>query len=233
MTQVSIPNRPLGSDTRSIEMILADFDAITAVINGELDATNMSPTGQSGMYLPGDLIISAAATRAGCLLCNGAAVSRGTYAPLFTAIGTAFGAGDGSSTFNVPNYLGRVIVGAGSGSGLTARGLGSSGGEESHVLSPAELASHGHGITDPGHGHGITDPGHAHGGATGSILATGGANVNLGAGGIAYAYTTTDSRGTGVSVQGSGTGVSVQANGSNYGHNNMQPFGTANVFIKT
>lgn len=45
------------------------------------------------------------------LLCDGAAVSRTTYARLFGVIGTTFGAGDGSTTFNVPNMLGRVPIG--------------------------------------------------------------------------------------------------------------------------
>ena len=47
----------------------------------------------------------------GWLLCNGAAVSRTTYANLFQAIGTAWGAGDGSTTFNLPNFTGRVVQG--------------------------------------------------------------------------------------------------------------------------
>jgi hypothetical protein len=48
MTFVTIPNRPLGTDTRSIEMLLADFDAITSTINGGLDAGNMSASGLAG-----------------------------------------------------------------------------------------------------------------------------------------------------------------------------------------
>lgn len=63
----------------------------------------------------GDIIPSGASTRAGCLLCDGSAVSRSTYAALFTAIGTNFGVGDGSTTFNVPNLPGRTLIGAGTG----------------------------------------------------------------------------------------------------------------------
>ena len=47
------------------------------------------------------------------LLCNGAAVSRTTYAKLFEAIGTTYGAGDGSSTFNLPNLTDKFIQGSG------------------------------------------------------------------------------------------------------------------------
>ena len=48
----------------------------------------------------------------GTLYCNGAAISRTTYSELFAAIGTTYGAGDGSTTFNVPDLRGRWIVGA-------------------------------------------------------------------------------------------------------------------------
>lgn len=46
---------------------------------------------------------------AGYLPCNGAAVSRTTYANLFAVIGTTYGAGDGSTTFNVPNIAGSIL----------------------------------------------------------------------------------------------------------------------------
>lgn len=49
----------------------------------------------------------------GWLLCNGATVSRTAYSALFNIIGTTYGSGDGSTTFNVPNLLGRTVVGAG------------------------------------------------------------------------------------------------------------------------
>ncbi|WP_411330104.1 tail fiber protein [Desulfovibrio desulfuricans] len=60
----------------------------------------------------GDIVASLSATRVGGLLMNGAAVSRTTYAALFALIGTTFGAGDGSTTFNLPNAGGRVLQGA-------------------------------------------------------------------------------------------------------------------------
>ena len=47
----------------------------------------------------------------GYLLCDGSAVSRTDYADLFTAIGTVYGAGDGASTFNLPDLSGRVVLG--------------------------------------------------------------------------------------------------------------------------
>src|SRR3990172_12282623 len=56
-----------------------------------------------------------AAAPAGWLLCDGAAVSRTTYADLFAAIGTAFGVGDGGTTFNIPHLKGRAPIGGGTG----------------------------------------------------------------------------------------------------------------------
>lgn len=73
-----------------------------------------------------------AAAPTGWLLCDGSAVSRTTYADLFSAIGETYGAGDGMTTFNVPDMRGRVSVGAGTGAGLTARTLGDTGGAETH-----------------------------------------------------------------------------------------------------
>jgi microcystin-dependent protein len=91
----------------------------------------------------------------GYLLCNGAAVSRTTYARLFTAIGTAWGVGNGSTTFNVPDGRGRTMIGAGTGSGLTARTLGTSLGEESHTQTTDELVAHDHAYNHDGAEQGV------------------------------------------------------------------------------
>lgn len=80
----------------------------------------------------------------GWLDCFGQAVSRTTYAALFNAISTTYGAGDGSTTFNVPDFRGRTVVGAGTGAGLTNRTRGASGGSETHPLTAAENGVHGH-----------------------------------------------------------------------------------------
>lgn len=85
----------------------------------------------------------------GFLICDGSAVSRSTYSALFEAIGTIFGAGDGSTTFNLPDLSGRVAVGR-----SVNRLLGSTGGEESHALISNEMATHNHEY--PQHGHNNT-----------------------------------------------------------------------------
>lgn len=67
------------------------------------------------IVLPVGSVIASAmnTTPDGYLICNGAAISRTTYAALFAAIGTIYGTGDGSTTFNLPNLVGRVIQGTG------------------------------------------------------------------------------------------------------------------------
>lgn len=78
------------------------------------------------------------------LPCDGHAVSRTDYVALFAICGTTFGAGDGSTTFNLPDLRGRVAVGTGQQSGGTAFATGDTGGEEKHQLDTSELASHDH-----------------------------------------------------------------------------------------
>ena len=67
----------------------------------------------------------------GWLKANGAAISRTTYAALFSAIGTTFGAGDGSTTFNIPDLRGEFLRGLDNGRGVdSARVLGSAQGDD-------------------------------------------------------------------------------------------------------
>lgn len=75
----------------------------------------------------------------GFLLCDGAAYSRTEYAELFAAIGTMYGEGDGSTTFNVPDLVERVPAGAGDN-----HAAGQMVGEETHTLTPDEMPAHSH-----------------------------------------------------------------------------------------
>ena len=77
----------------------------------------------------------------GWLLCDGSAVSRTIYSELFTVIGTTYGTGDGSTTFNLPDLRNRFMVGAGDEYELNDKG-----GEKAHALTVDELAHHRHDI---------------------------------------------------------------------------------------
>lgn len=103
----------------------------------------------------------------GFLFENGAAVSRATYSLLFARLGTSFGAGDGSSTFNLPDKRNVTAIGKGNMGGAADRGLlaasivgfnpltlGAAGGSQVVIL-----PFHGHPLFDPGHTHGVTGVG--------------------------------------------------------------------------
>jgi microcystin-dependent protein len=107
----------------------------TQIATTAFTIANGTPTGSLLMW-------TTASAPTGYLLCAGAAVSRTTYASLFAVIGTTFGIGDGSTTFNVPNYTNRMPYGT---------TIGSTGGSADAIV-----VSHTHTISDPGHIHNRT-----------------------------------------------------------------------------
>jgi microcystin-dependent protein len=151
----------------------------------------------------------------GYLLCDGTAVSRTTYANLFTVIGTTYGAGDGSTTFNVPNLKGRVVlcVGDSGTAGHTNHALASSGGEEAHTLTTNEIPSHTH--NGPNHSH-------SYGDTTGTTLV-----VQSGSG-----ATVVNQAGNTLLTGAAGTGATTSTGGS-VGHNTLPPYLTLNYIIRT
>lgn len=113
------------------------------------------PTVPAGLIEP----FAGSTVPAGFLLCDGSAVSRSDYATLFEVIGTTFGAGDGETTFNLPDLSGRVPLGV-----SMSHALGSTGGSETVTLDESELPAHTHEV--PQHGHadtiGATTPAFSH-----------------------------------------------------------------------
>lgn len=134
----------------------------------------LTPVGSITMYGGG-------VAPTGWLLCNGAAVSRTEFANLFNAIGASFGAGDGTTTFNVPNFQAQFPVGV---SGTAPYTMGGTGGAASVALAVGDLPPHNHPASassssssstsigaSGGHAHsasGSSDSqgGHGHGGST-------------------------------------------------------------------
>lgn len=106
-----------------ITLTTAQRDALTAangmaIYNSTLGLVQVYQSGAWASVSPydvGDLTWSTRTSKTGWLKCDGTAVSRTTYSDLYTLIGTTYGVGDGSTTFNLPNVAGRVLLGAGAG----------------------------------------------------------------------------------------------------------------------
>lgn len=160
----------------------------------------MAPT---GCVLP----FAGATAPTGWLLCFGQAVSRTTFATLFAALGTTYGAGDGSTTFTLPDLRGRVAAGEDdmggtaasrlttAGSGVNGVVLGATGGAQTHTLGVTEMPAHTHG--------------------------TGGDNLTVSAGGQSVRY--------GNNL----TTLATSSTGGGLAHNNTQPTIVLNYIIKT
>jgi microcystin-dependent protein len=184
------------------------------------EATNGELAFPTGSMFPFAGASAPAATVGGVaawLLCNGAAVSRTTYATLFAVLGSTYGAGDGSTTFNVPDLRGRIPMGAGTGTGLNASGTGAPTGtaqtartrgewlgEETHLLTGAESGT----------------SAHVHPGDNGQFWVNPGGGAVMGGGGFQALAGRAN------------TGTSTQANAANR-HATVPPVIITNYLIKT
>lgn len=193
-------------------------------------------------YVPTGTVLPFAGTTAPTdyLLCYGQAVSRTTYAGLFAVIGTTYGAGDGSTTFNLPDLRGRVIAGQDDMGGTSANRLtnqsggvdgdtlGATGGAETHTLTEAQMPSHTHGSgtlatgSAGSHSHTLADNAWAGtkndgGGSPGSINVGTAATQSTNSAG-AHTHTITGS---------------TASAGSDAAHNNVQPTIILNYIIRT
>lgn len=176
---------------------------------------------------------AAASAPSGWLLCDGSNVSRTTYAALFEAIGTTYGAGNGSTTFGIPNLKGRVPVGLDT-SQAEFDALGETGGAKTHTLTVSEMPSHTHtqdahthtGTTNNNgsHSHGYIQPYNTSGmgpaGSYGFYHYARGAITDA-AGEHAHSFTTNSATATN------------QNTGGGQAHNNLQPYIVLNYIIKT
>lgn len=178
----------------------------------------------------------------GWLECDGSVVSRNVYADLFNVAGVTWGAGDGVSTFNLPDLRGRSLIGR---DGTHA--LGATGGAAAVNLSVGQLPSHSHAVTDPAHTHVFTgvahthvvsDPGHAHSESVATAASTAGAA----AGGATPGSGTTGSNTTGITNQATvatgtnaatATGITIQNTGAGDPVPTQSPFAAVVYMVKT
>ena len=182
---------------------LADNSVTTVKI---LDGSVTSGKLAAGAALPAGAVMPFAMATAptGWFSCDGALLSRTTYALLFAAIGTTFGVGDGSTTFAIPDLRGRFVRSTGTDGTATALALG--------VKQTSANLLHTHGVTDPGHNHYVNDPGHAHFVNDTDTTTNGLANVN-GKAGADQGNVPTSGSLTGIYLSASGTSISIQNSG--------------------
>jgi microcystin-dependent protein len=176
----------------------------------------------------------------------------GTQSGVHTLYHCPYGLGNGSTTFNAPDFRGRIPVGKGSGAGLTARPLGYSFGAETVALATTELPSHNHTLTDSGHTHtgtsGNQSANHVHTPQTdGVAIGQGQYGFSAVGGGyqpiliISYsdtgsyvAYGGTSADHTHSFTTGSGNAnITIGNSGSGTAHQNMHPSLCVNYIIKT
>ena len=163
-----------GTDTeRAVTpAILANrITALTAAINASIPTGTVVQTASNAGSAP-----------SGWLYCRGQAVSRTTYSGLFTAIGESYGAGDGSTTFNVPNMLGRFPRGFNTGDASQPDNGRTWGSTQTDALE-----NHGHSVTDPGHQHSAASVGGAESNQSRDLSYCGGSTTSTNTTGITIA----------------------------------------------
>lgn len=220
---INLTDNTLTGTTAQFNTALSDADfATTALLEARM------PVGAVNMWVTGT-------APSGWLLCQGQAVSRSTYSGLFAVLGTTYGAGDSSTTFNLPDLRGRVPMGAGTGrnvadsADLTARTLGAKiSDDESVTLTALQsgLRAHGH----SGSTVSISDPGHQHNQSGREVASTGGGAPALIDPSFGVGSTFTGTATTGITA--STTIAQATAVAAQDAHNNVQPSTVINFIIK-
>lgn len=176
----------------------------------------------------------------GWLLCAGQAISRTTYSALFAVIGTTYGVGDSSTTFNVPDKRGRASFGKDNMGGSAANRLSTAGsGVDGATLGAAGgsqlLHGHFHTLGSTSHSHGITETAHHHkqrytGNFPGSGVAEGGVSNAQGPGTVSPDMVTDDAS-TGLTVNAATIGLTQTEASGNGTSQNMPPAQVDNWII--
>lgn len=222
----------LGGTTGIAANDLSDVTITSAAVGDVITYNGSAWINQQPM--PSGAITQFAGSSAptGWLVCDGSAVSRTTYAALFAVIGSTYGDGNGSTTFNLPNLKGRVPVGLDSAQ-TEFDALGETGGAKTHTLTTAEMPSHTH--TQNAHNH------------TGSALSAGSHQhgyiepYNTSGMGPAGSYgyyhyarsALTDSAGAHTHTLSIDNATATNQNtGGGGAHNNLQPYIVLNYIIK-
>jgi len=195
--------------------------------NTQVMSTNGAGTLSWATVPPPGSVLSFAGTSmpVGYFLCDGSAKSRTTYSALFAVIGTTFGSGDGSTTFNVPDARSRQTVGVG-----VIGALGATGGASTATLAVGNLPAHTHAITDPGHKHWMSgaprdDNNFSGGGTNGQMYGTVADASSYSADDPNYSY--------GRNVKSSTTGITgTQSTGSGTSFSIRDPYIALNMIIK-
>jgi microcystin-dependent protein len=185
-------------------------------VNGTITGSGLNVQGAATVTGTATLgTVSASSLTAGNISASGTISGYGTI-PLGgiimwsgTTVPTGWAICDGSTVNNraTPDLRGRFVLGSGSGSGLTTRTLGYSGGEENHTLTVNEMPGHTHSVTDPGHTHAYWDP------TSGSYK-----GLDHDDNGTAVEYPDVSNVGS------SKTGITLGSKGGDNAHNNMPPY---------
>jgi microcystin-dependent protein len=222
---------------------------------GKLDTTN-TPTGYktdkaikikyrgqpetTELHVPGEIVTeklniippgtilaySMNTTPAGWLDCDGSAKSRTEYKDLFDVLGETWGRGDGATTFNLPDFRGRTLIGSGNGgTGFTNRTLAQTGGAETHTLTIQQIPAHNHVASTASAGS------HNHNFKMGNsddknFTTNYGQRPPGDSGGAHNRGIYTDNAGAHTHT------VTVNNTGGGQAHNNMQPFAVIKYIIK-
>lgn len=215
----------LTQDTSTWEILIGSSTLLTGGSSVSVSDWRVMSGYPACNYMIGEVIEwPSGAIPAWALELNGQAVSRTSYAKLYSTWGALFGGGDGTTTFNVMNRKGRV--GVGQDTGDTAFDvIGETGGAKTHTLTQAELPSHGHSIS--------SDGSHTHAMANSQAIYTIGSGpnqfgnnaVNTLNGALATSSTIAAN---GAHFHGGATG-SV---GSGSSHNNLQPYVTTRYIVR-